>query len=112
MEEPVLQAPRELVYCRIPLVDGGDNRPASLTLAVSTVCSLLRMRIPTLVCCSGGMSRAPAVAAAALALTEGAEPDQCLQRIVTGHPHDVSLPLWQHISGLLPAMARAGDNSR
>lgn len=33
---------RELVYCRIPLIDGASNPPERLLLAVETVASLAR----------------------------------------------------------------------
>ena len=112
LEEPTLQPPRELVYCRIPLVDGGGNSRESLTLAVMTVSTLLRERVPTLVTCSAGMSRAPAVAAAALALVESADPAGCLRRIVAQHPHDVALPLWHEIMDLLPALQTGASDPR
>src|SRR5947209_360850 len=69
-EEPPSLPPREVVCCRIPLVDGGGNREALLRLAVWTVAGLLRLRVPTLVYCGAGLSRAPAVAAAALSLIQ------------------------------------------
>jgi protein-tyrosine phosphatase len=110
MEEPALQAPRELMYCRIPLVDGAGNRVESLKLAITTVGNLLRLKVPSLVCCSGGMSRAPAVAAAALASVEGTDPGEWLRRIITDHPHDVALPLWQEVIRLLPTLRPAVGN--
>src|SRR5258708_5183826 len=65
-EEPALAPPRELIYCRFPLVDGGGNRAELLFLAVSTVATLLKMSVPTLLFCGAGMSRSPAIAAAVL----------------------------------------------
>src|SRR5947209_697139 len=67
-EEHPAEPPRELIYCRFPLVDGIGNDEGLLDLAISTLASLIRMRIPTLVCSNIGLSRSPAVAAAALAL--------------------------------------------
>jgi protein-tyrosine phosphatase len=107
LEEPAVQPPRELVYCRIPLVDGGGNPPGVLTLAITTVGRLLQGHTPTLVCCSAGMSRAPAVAAAAIALVERADPGACLQRVIAQHPRDVALPLWHEIFDLLPTLSGA-----
>ncbi|MCE9529181.1 MAG: dual specificity protein phosphatase family protein [Planctomycetales bacterium] len=92
---------RELVYCRIPLVDGASNPPERLRLAVETVASLIRSRTPTFVFCGAGMSRSPAITAAALAVVQGADPNIVLQRIVAGFPHDVSPALWQEITGSL-----------
>ncbi len=92
---------RELVYCRIPLIDGASNSPERLRLAVETVASLIRSGTPTFVFCGAGMSRSPAIAAAALAFVEGADPNAVLQRIVTGFPHDVSPALWQEVTACL-----------
>jgi protein-tyrosine phosphatase len=101
LEEPALQPPRELLYCRLPLLDGAGNREDTLFLAIRTVADLLRRRVPTLVCCGAGMSRAPAVAAAALALVEQAPPEECLQRITEQHPADVTPGLWNDVLQLL-----------
>lgn len=57
LEEPAASVSRELVYCRIPLLDGAGNSPHRLQLAVETVAALLRSRTPTLVCCSAGHCR-------------------------------------------------------
>ena len=59
-EEPVIQAPRDLIHVRIPLLDGPGNRAEFLTLAIRTVAALLTLRVPTLVCCGAGMSRSRA----------------------------------------------------
>jgi protein-tyrosine phosphatase len=64
--EPPIPVHRDTIYCRIPLIDGGENGSAILQLAIDSVEHLIRAGIPTLVCCSGGMSRSPAIAAAAL----------------------------------------------
>jgi protein-tyrosine phosphatase len=98
LEEPALQPPRYLLYIRLPLLDGAGNRDDTLLLAVRTVADLVRRRVPTLVCCGGGMSRAPAVAAAALALVEQAPPEECLRRLAEQqHPTDVTPGLWNEI---------------
>src|SRR4051812_6538510 len=55
--------PRELTRCRFPLSDGGINPPWLLRLASESVAALLRAGAPTLVCCSGGLSRSVCVAA-------------------------------------------------
>jgi hypothetical protein len=41
LEEPPAQPPRELLYCRFPLVDGSGNDPEVLGLAINTVAALL-----------------------------------------------------------------------
>src|SRR5689334_22927997 len=53
-EEPPSAPPRELIYCRFPLLDGVGNDECLLNLAVSTLAGLIRMHIPTLVCCDLG----------------------------------------------------------
>jgi len=43
------------------------------------------------------MSRSPAVVAAALAVSRGSDPDETLNGVVAGRPHDVSSALWKEI---------------
>jgi protein-tyrosine phosphatase len=100
VEEPPLQLPRELVYLRFPLRDGADNPHDLLELAVGALASLIRHRVPTLACCGPGMSRSPAVAAAALALITGESADEVLKRVLTGRPGDVSPGLWDQLKRL------------
>ncbi len=94
-EEPSPALPRVMIYCRLPIMDGEQDDGSVLDLAIQTVVSLLRKRIPTLVHCSAGMSRAPAVAAAALAIALGGSPDEKLKEIAVSRPHDVSPLLWE-----------------
>ena len=96
-EEPPVQLPRELIYCRFPLLDGVGNEPALLRLAVGTVRELVTARTPTLVACSAGMSRSPIVVAAALATIRNETPDQVLQELVGSRPHDISGGLWNDV---------------
>jgi protein-tyrosine phosphatase len=96
IEEPYLVAPRELIVLRCPLHDGG-NESGLVGLAVELVARLLRSKIPSLVCCSAGMSRSPAVAATAIALVERADLSECLERVTQGRPADVSTTLWQEL---------------
>src|SRR5947209_6676853 len=74
INEPVPTITRELVYCRFPLLDGAGNRLELLQLAVQTTAKLIIASISTWVFCSAGMSRSPAVAAAALAVATGRPP--------------------------------------
>jgi protein-tyrosine phosphatase len=104
-EELPSQPPRELIFCRIPLVDGAGNRPEMLTLAIGTVANLLRRHFSVLVSCGAGMSRSPAIAAAALAIVHRLSPEQCLQRVVKHHPSDVSPALWNEIKGVLDSIS-------
>jgi hypothetical protein len=66
VEEPPAVAGHETVYCRFPLNDGTENPPWLLRSAIDMTATLLRQKVPTLVACSSGVSRAPAIAAAAL----------------------------------------------
>ncbi len=95
--EPPPALPRELVYCRFPLVDGTGNPEWLLRAAVETVACLLRMDTPTLVHCSAGISRSPAVAGAALALARGCLFAEGLVAATESGPSDVSPGLWAEI---------------
>ncbi len=96
-EEPPFPSRRELIACRFPLLDGGGNRAELLALAIRTVASLIESGTPTLVCCSGGVSRSPAVVAAALAMVHHESPEECLKKVTAHHPSDVSPGLWREI---------------
>ncbi len=97
LEEPPLVTHRELIYCRIPLEDGSGNDPDRLRLALRTVVGLLRAHVPTLVFCGAGMSRAPSVGAAALAIVTGEGCDAWLERLRQIGPADVSTALWTDV---------------
>lgn len=97
LEELPPQVPRELAYCRFPLLDGAGNPAGLLHAAICATASLIRERVPTLVCCSSGMSRSPAIVAVALALARGDTPEYCLEQVVAGCPHDVSPRLWSDV---------------
>jgi protein-tyrosine phosphatase len=96
-EEPPAQFPREIIVLRIPLLDGADNPPAILRLAVSSVEQLLASHVSTLLCCSAGMSRSPAIAACALARLEQKEPATSLEAIRTRLATDISPSLWRDL---------------
>jgi protein-tyrosine phosphatase len=94
VNEPPAAVNREMVYCRFPLVDGGGNSLDMLRCAVQTAAGLLRAGFPTLVFCSGGMSRSVSVGAAALAVSSGRLAEDCLRSVAAGGPADVSMSLW------------------
>ncbi len=89
--------PRGMIYCCFPITDGQPDSPVMLRAAIETVVVLLRAQVPTLVCCGAGMSRSPAVAAGALSILRGGNPDDHLRSVALGHPHDVSPQLWQAV---------------
>jgi hypothetical protein len=93
-EEADLQLPREIVYCHIPLLDGAGNDPKVLALAVRTVAQCCSLGLPTLVCCGGGMSRSPAITAAALAAIHKEPAEKWLKHVTQSHHSDVSPGLW------------------
>jgi hypothetical protein len=97
--------PRELIRCRFPLSDGGINPSCLLRLAVESVAALLRAGIPTLICCSGGMSRSVCIAAAALALAEGKPLDHAIAVVVGDGPADVSPGLLAQVREALIAVS-------
>jgi hypothetical protein len=101
LEEPPVPLPRDLVYCRFPLIDGADNPPWVLRSAVATAAGLLRDKVPTLVCCGAGMSRSPAVAAAALAATGNRSLDESLAVVLESGAGDVSPGLWRDVKTLM-----------
>jgi len=90
IEEPPILFPRDVVYCRFPLIDGAGNQPAVLRAAIQTVSNFVTSETPTLVACSAGMSRSPAIVAAAMATTEEIALADALERLAAGQPHDVS----------------------
>jgi hypothetical protein len=104
VEELPPQLPRETIYCRFPLLDGAGNPRELLRAAICATVSLLRSRVPTLVCCGSGMSRSPAVVAAALAMVRGGQPGDSLEEVVSGCPHDVSPLLWKDIMGVFDGL--------
>jgi hypothetical protein len=96
-EELPLQPPRDVTYLRFPLVDGDCNDAELIGLAIVTVATLIKSRVPTLVCCAAGMSRSPAITAAALAVAAGESPESSLTHIARYHRTNVSPGLWSKI---------------
>ncbi len=88
--EPLAMLPRELVRCRFPLSDGGENPTWLLRLASESVAAFLRAKVPVLVCCSGGMNRSVCIAAAGVALADRYLLREALLDIVQSGPADVS----------------------
>lgn len=99
-EEPPLSPPRGLMYHRFPLVDGSGNPREVLMLAVGMVASLVRLRVPTLVCCGMGLSRSPAVASMALTIVRRESPDEVLRMLAKYHSVDVSPAFWGEIKAI------------
>jgi hypothetical protein len=106
VQELPLPVTRELIYLRIPLVDGADNELVRLSCAVEVVVRLIERATPTLVFCSAGMSRSPAIIAAALSMVRNQPPEQVLEQIAASIPHDVSPRLWQDVLQVLQRPGR------
>lgn len=88
--EPMAVLPRDLIRCRFPLSDGGDNPPWLLRLAAESMAAMLRAGVPVLVCCSAGMSRSVCVVAAGLAVAEGRSLHEAVVVVAGMGPADVS----------------------
>jgi len=101
INEPPMSLTRELAYFRLPLVDGEGNPPWLLRAAVDTVAMLLRSGTPTLVFCSHGMSRSPAISAAAISLVSGHSLAECLNLVAKTHGCDISPGLWRDVAANL-----------
>jgi len=94
---------RDMLLAHFPIVDGAGNPRGIIAAALETTAALIRHAVPTLVCCSGGMSRSPCIAAGALAMTKGVDPNEALQRIIRDQPHDVSSGLWAAVCAIVHA---------
>lgn len=101
MEEPPVTFPREIVYCRLPLIDGDENSLPVLQTAIETLIRFIQAGEPTLVACSGGMSRSPAIVAAALSKINATSFDEAVEQIAATGPCDVAPGLWNEIQALL-----------
>lgn len=101
IEEPPIQFPREVIYCRFPLLDGEGNRSAILRTAIETVVRLVQDDLPTLVACSGGMSRSPAIAACSLAKINSQAVDQALKMVASTGPCDIAPGLWKSVQSVV-----------
>jgi hypothetical protein len=101
VEEPPAVAGHEMVYCRFPLIDGAENPPWLLRAAIDMATTLLRQKVPTLIACGGGVSRSPAIAAAALVkLGRPSLQDALLYLAGFGHC-DVSAGLLQDVVNVM-----------
>jgi protein-tyrosine phosphatase len=104
IEEPTAVLPRELVYCRFPLIDGQGNSPALVEAAINTAVTLVNARFATLISCGGGMSRSPAIAAAVLSRINHISPGEAMKQVAATGPHDVTPLFWQAIVEVLAKM--------
>jgi len=101
LEEPPISFPREIVYCRLPLIDGDENNQPIIETAIETVARFIQADLPTLVACSAGMSRSPAIVAGALSKINATPFKEAIQQIAAIGPCDVSPGLWNQIEAVL-----------
>lgn len=108
VDEPAIQFPRDIVYCRLPLLDGEGNSSAILQSAIESTTTFVSAGHGTLVACSGGMSRSPAIASAVLSRTKSVSLTKAVQHVATTGPCDIAPGLWNDVSELLglPATPR------
>lgn len=92
-EEPISTFGRDLIYCRIPILDGIGNSSARLKFAIETLIKLLVDNVSTLVVCSAGLSRTPCIAAGAISILSQTAPEECLKTISDHQRLDVSSSL-------------------
>ena len=105
LDESPAVLPREIVYLRFPLNDGEGNDESTLAAVIKTIALLMELEdLKIVVCCSAGLSRSPAIAAAAIALSSNQDPDQTLARIAELAHCDVSPTLWTEISQLCKSL--------
>ena len=97
-EELPAQLPRQLIYCRFPINDGGGNRDSVLVQAVQTLVDLLSSGTKTMVACSAGMSRSPTIASFALAAYLSQEPEEVIARIAEIKSLEVNGKLWEDVA--------------
>ena len=102
-EELPVPVTRGLMYFRVPLMDGAENEPVCLNLAINTVCELIAGQVPTLVACSAGMSRSPLIVAAAISRVEGVSLEAALERITPQGPVDLAPGLLTTVQAALTA---------
>lgn len=113
MDEPV-KPTREMVYLRFPVVDGADNPPWLVCAAVHAVAGLVRLGVPTLVACDGGMSRSLVIAAAALwfRMPLKTSLDEVLERLAASGPCDVQPRLWVDVKRFVFGCSEASYRPR
>ena len=100
--EPFATLPRELVRCRFPISDCGENPAWLVRLAAEIVATFLRDQVPTLVCCAAGMSRSICVAAAGIALAEKLPLMEAVNLVTETGPVDVSAAFLAQVQQVTP----------
>ncbi|MFP6766224.1 MAG: protein phosphatase [Planctomycetaceae bacterium] len=105
-EEPPAPLPRQFIYCRFPINDGGGNDSSILLHAVQCVFDFLVSDTRTIVACSAGMSRSPTIAAFALAAYLDQSPEDVVSRIAVTQALELTGPLWDDVTRVFPRIRR------
>jgi hypothetical protein len=99
-EEAPVVLPHDFIGCRFPLVDGDGNDTETLELAVNMVTHLIERKFATLVCCQAGLSRSPAIVAAALARVTREPFAECVNQVAIHRPCDIHPALFAQLQKL------------
>ncbi len=111
LEEAPLQPPREIVYLRFPLTDGGHDQTELINLAIIALAALIQSHVPTLICCAAGMSRSPGIAAAAISVANRETPESSLKHVCRFRRADVAPGLWAEILNVLSSRIDTSDKA-
>ncbi|WP_166823230.1 dual specificity protein phosphatase family protein [Thalassoroseus pseudoceratinae] len=103
--EAFAELPRELIRCRFPLSDGGENSEWLLKIVAQTITEFVEAEVPTLVCCSAGMSRSVCMAAAAMSLFDKTSFTQAVMQVSADGPADISPRLFEQVQNAVKAIA-------
>ncbi len=112
IEEPPAQLPRELIYCRFPINDGGGNDPSILLHAIQCTVDLLASGTRTIVACSAGMSRSPTIAAFALGAYLDKSPEVLISQLANAKALEIKGPLWNDAISIFPQVRRTTSRGR
>lgn len=96
-EEEPIRYPRDILVLRYPIVDGAGNPRWLLESIVSSLHGLLLNEIPTFVYCSAGLSRSPAMIAAALARFRKVMMEDAIAIVLGERSLDISTALWSEL---------------
>lgn len=104
IDEPPAQLGHEMLYTRIPLMDGSGNPRWLLRSAIRAVAGAVGDKVPTLVACRAGLSRSPSLTAAGISLATGETATDTLRIVIEAGPIDLSPGLWADVLATLGAM--------
>jgi hypothetical protein len=105
LDELAAQLPRELIHLRFPIIDGAGNDENLLAATIKT--TAMMMQLPGLniaVCCSAGLSRSPAIVAAAISLVKNQPVAITLTEMASQVRCDISPALWLDVSAVCKTM--------